>query len=531
MFRKPVGYRGSEPVARSTLPTQQWSSQRGAATAKRLGGIAVGVAGGLGGQACYDVNVRPRVQGNIDKPALMNHVIPVAAGAVSAEAAYLLVLALVAGGKRLFRGSVAERPQQQQVTPQEPFITERVTPLPTPVQSVHSLEQPGASMQGIYGAPTEILGERTLEDAQVPDPTLNLTVADLEFIGAGGTGVAAESSSGLSTELTRVVIMPNQRKLARAREWLKREVSQILKDHPSAQQTGGSHPQRIGPYKVIRYIGGGGMKDVYLAYDKKLGKNVTLHVPRGMDDPKKRGRFVQEVKTLWRVKHPNIMDIYFSELEGNNPYFVGEYIDGIDLGDFILHKGRLHPNQALAIYYSAIQGLKAAYEQGAIHRDLKPDNIMLTREGVVKLIDFGLGKVTQTEADIRELAAAGQDRGELTSYGTLMGTPTYWPPDMVKLAGGSKDMDFRGDIYSLGLILWVMLKGGPPRTFPGDERAAALSFINYALDDNVPVFPDLTTIGLVPNLEELLRRTTIKDPDYRLCDHDGILRSVLPLLV
>ncbi|HJZ58809.1 MAG TPA: serine/threonine-protein kinase, partial [Gemmataceae bacterium] len=199
--------------------------------------------------------------------------------------------------------------------------------------------------------------------------------------------------------------------------------------------------------EVTDLIGQGGMGAVYLARQTALDRPVALKLirPRG-DDPTFAERFAREAKALAKLAHPNVVAVYESGEAGGLPYLVMEYVDGVTLRD-AMREGKLTAAAALAVVPQLCDALEYAHSQGVVHRDVKPENILLTRDGRVKIADFGLAKVTDP---------AGLS---LTGTRQAMGTPHYMAPEQWEKPG---EVDHRADIYALGVVLYELLTGELP---------------------------------------------------------------------
>ena len=212
---------------------------------------------------------------------------------------------------------------------------------------------------------------------------------------------------------------------------------------------------RIGRYEILDHIGSGGMGVVYKARDEVLDRTVAVKLlpPEFVSDPDRLRRFELEARATGRLSHPNIVSIFDAGLDGTQPYLVTELLDGETLGDR-LAKGPLSFATALQLTRQVAHALGAAHAQGVVHRDLKPDNILITREGTAKVLDFGLAKI---------VAPGGRDGSQLTKTGTTpgaaMGTVGYMAPEQIE--GGQADQ--RADIFS-----------PRRRPVPGVDRTAAL---------------------------------------------------------
>ncbi|HTX33984.1 MAG TPA: protein kinase [Bryobacteraceae bacterium] len=237
---------------------------------------------------------------------------------------------------------------------------------------------------------------------------------------------------------------------------------------------------RLGPYEVKGPIGAGGMGEVYRAHDARLHRDVALKIltHEATADPSRRSRFELEARAVAALNHPNIVSVYDVGIEEGVPYIVSEFIPGEPL------RGRLTVPKAIDAARQIARGLAAAHGAGITHRDLKPDNILRTREGHVKILDFGLAKVNDT-------LAAPSDSAETltlrTRPGVVMGTVAYMSPEQVR----GEELDHRSDLFSVGLILHEMLTG--ERAFRG---ATPVEVMNAILKQEPPELPDTVPAAL-----------------------------------
>ena len=212
-------------------------------------------------------------------------------------------------------------------------------------------------------------------------------------------------------------------------------------------------------YRVLSPLGSGGVGQVYLAEDVRLGRRLALKVlsPRARRDEEVLRRFEREARTISALNHPNILTIYDIGHVGGTQFLATEYIDGITLRS-LLERGRLDVRRALDIALQVAQALAAAHEAGVIHRDLKPENVMIRPDGFVKVLDFGLAKLTEQAS----FAAGGDTPTRLvdTKDGVVMGTFRYMAPEQAR--GG--ELDARADLFALGVLVYEMLAGEPPFT-------------------------------------------------------------------
>ena len=264
---------------------------------------------------------------------------------------------------------------------------------------------------------------------------------------------------------------------------------------------------KLGPYEVAGPLGSGGMGEVYRARDTRLGREVAVKVlPASLSaDAERLRRFEQEARATGALNHPNIIVIYDIGAHEGSPYVVTELLDGETLRDRIGGTA-LPPRKAIDYATQVARGLAAAHERGVVHRDLKPENLFVTRDGRVKILDFGLAKLkpieTLTEGETRgagDLAAPG------TSAGTVLGTVGYMSPEQVR----AQPLDHRSDIFSFGAVLYEMLSGR--RAFRG---ASAIETMNAILKEEPPNLSD-TNRSLPPALERIVGHCLEKSPQER----------------
>src|SRR5499433_674616 len=262
---------------------------------------------------------------------------------------------------------------------------------------------------------------------------------------------------------------------------------------------------RLGPYEIIAPIGAGGMGEVYRARDTRLGRDVAIKVlPASFsDDAERLHRFQQEACAAGALNHPNILSIYDTGAHDGSPYVVSELLEGQSLRQRM--SGTIVP-QRKAIDYALqiVHGLAAAHEKGIVHRDLKPDNLFITNDGRVKILDFGLAKLTG--AGNTELSQTGiPTRRVDTDPGKVMGTVGYMSPEQLK----GRQVYHRSDIFSFGAILYEMLSGR--RAFHGESAAETMSAI---LKEDPPDLSE-TNQRISPALERLVNHCLEKNPEER----------------
>src|SRR5882672_7661654 len=219
---------------------------------------------------------------------------------------------------------------------------------------------------------------------------------------------------------------------------------------------------KLGAYEISSSLGAGGMGEVYRASDAKLGRDVALKVlPAEMArDPERLARFRREAKALAQIDHPNIVTIYSVEDFDGVHFLTMQLVEGLPLDRLISPNG-LPVDQIIAIAGSLAAALAAAHEKGIVHRDLKPANVMVTADGRVKVLDFGLAKFADDSARPEADAATALQ----TRDGVVMGTVPYMSPEQI----AGRGVDHRTDIFSLGVILYEMASGQRP--FQGASSA------------------------------------------------------------
>jgi serine/threonine protein kinase/WD40 repeat protein len=263
---------------------------------------------------------------------------------------------------------------------------------------------------------------------------------------------------------------------------------------------------KLGPYEILAFIGAGGMGEVYRARDVRLGREVAVKVlPESLArDPDRLRRFEQEARAVAALSHPNILPIYDIGSSDGSPYLVSELLEGETLRQ-VLNEGPLPRRKAIEYAVQIAQGLAAAHERGIIHRDLKPENVFITRDGRVKILDFGLAKlmasgpIAGSDATISALAPE-------TTAGVVMGTVGYMSPEQVR----GEQVDHRSDIFSFGAILYEMLSGR--RAFKRDTAAETLTAI---LREEPPDLAADTSLNVSPALDNILRRCLEKRANQR----------------
>ena len=259
---------------------------------------------------------------------------------------------------------------------------------------------------------------------------------------------------------------------------------------------------RLGAFEILEAIGAGGMGEVYRARDTRLDRQVAIKVlaSRYFADPESRLRLEREAKTIARLSHANICTLHDIGEEDGSVYLVFECLEGASL-ETLLAKGPVPFAQLLGYAIEMADALDAAHSKGIIHRDIKPGNIFLTREGHAKVLDFGLAKLISQAVQLRETDST--TFGSMT--GTTVGTAGYMSPEQVL----GRELDNRSDLFSLGIVLYRAAAGRSP--FPGHT----LGEINDAILHKHPIPPTRLDPGLPLAFEQTVLKSLEKDPDLR----------------
>jgi Tol biopolymer transport system component len=258
---------------------------------------------------------------------------------------------------------------------------------------------------------------------------------------------------------------------------------------------------KLGPYEIIAPLGAGGMGEVYRARDTRLGRDVALKIiPESFAAEGDRlRRFEQEARAVAALNHPNILAIHDIGEQDGSPFIVSELLEGETLRA-VLERGPSPQRRTIEYGVQIAHGLAAAHEKGIVHRDLKPDNIFVTRDGRIKILDFGLAKLTQSDTGEEVTLATSH-----TAAGVVMGTASYMAPEQVRGAAA----DARTDIFSFGAVLFEMISG--VRAF---RRETAAETMTAVLKEDPPDLPDPGRMAS-PALERIVRRCLEKNPEQR----------------
>src|SRR5882672_2218109 len=261
---------------------------------------------------------------------------------------------------------------------------------------------------------------------------------------------------------------------------------------------------RVGPYEILGPLGAGGMGEVYRAKDARLSRDVAIKVlPKQLaGDDDFLGRFEREAKAVAALSHPGILAIFDFGTHDGLVYAVTELLEGETLRAR-LASGALPARKAVDLAIQIARGLAAAHDKGIVHRDLKPENLFVTRDGRIKILDFGLARAA--DAPSGDNATQTPTRVELTSPGAVLGTVGYMSPEQVRGTAA----DARSDIFSLGCVLYEMLTG--TRAFSKDTAAETMTAILH--EDPAPAPAGSSPVS--GPLRAILDRCLEKDPNER----------------
>ena len=260
-------------------------------------------------------------------------------------------------------------------------------------------------------------------------------------------------------------------------------------------------------YEIIGKIGAGGMSDVYKAKDTTLGRYVAIKVLKSefSEDVNFVTKFRTEASSAAGLEHPNIVNIYDVGSENEFHYIVMEYVEGITLKTYIEKKGQLSFKEAVSIAIQVGRGIEAAHNKGIIHRDIKPQNIIISTEGKVKVTDFGIAKAATSN----------------TINSDVMGSVHYTSPEQAR----NGYVDGKSDIYSLGIVMYEMVTGRVP--FNGDTTVAvAIQHLQEEMESPKTYAPDLPI-----SMEKIILKCTQKNPDRRYESITALLSDLRKALI
>ncbi|MGB9692822.1 MAG: serine/threonine-protein kinase, partial [Candidatus Sumerlaeaceae bacterium] len=267
-------------------------------------------------------------------------------------------------------------------------------------------------------------------------------------------------------------------------------------------------PEKLGPYRLLRLLGRGGMGEVWLAHDTKLDREVAIKLMRrelmAREDAVK--RFYREARAVARLNHPNIVQVYAIGEEGPIIYMVMEYVDGETVSQRLKRLGPLPLKECVNILLQAVEGLGYACARGIIHRDIKPSNMMISSDFRVKIADFGLAKIIEHDS-------------QMTVAGTAIGSPNYMSPEQAR----GEEADHRSDIYALGISFYQMLTNELP--FTGQTP---LTVLLRQIQDPLPE-PEYLKQLENGRVLEVIKKMTAKNPEDRYQTYGGLAAALAAL--
>jgi serine/threonine protein kinase/Tol biopolymer transport system component len=263
---------------------------------------------------------------------------------------------------------------------------------------------------------------------------------------------------------------------------------------------------RLGPYTILAALGAGGMGEVYRAHDSRLGRDVAIKVlPAAFsEDPDRLRRFEQEARATAALNHPNILAVHDIGIEGNAPFIVSELLEGQTLREQLRGATPIPVRTAVGYAIAIARGLAAAHEKGVVHRDLKPDNLFITADGRVKILDFGLAKLLEDGAVVGDASALPTESPH-TAIGLVLGTVGYMSPEQVR----GLAVDHRTDVFAFGAIVYEVLSGS--RAF---DRQTAPETLTAILNDH-PHDLGSNHRAIPPALVHIVERCLEKKPSAR----------------
>ena len=259
-------------------------------------------------------------------------------------------------------------------------------------------------------------------------------------------------------------------------------------------------------YEIKSLIGEGGMGNVYLAEDKSINKKAAVKaiLPHLAKNQHIRDRFMNELKTMSRLQHENIVNLFDYVVNDDGLYLIMEHVDGVPLDDYLENLGRpLEEDLAIEITKQIVSACNHAHSKGIVHRDIKPGNIMITKDGVVKILDFGIAKIINEEVN------------KLTKTGLQIGTVYYMAPEQVQ----GKDVSFQTDIYSIGVTLYQLITGEKPYSDLTNEYQIYEKIVKEDLPDPSSLRPELSIY-----IGKVISKATRKSPSDRFKNCDEFLK-------
>ena len=263
---------------------------------------------------------------------------------------------------------------------------------------------------------------------------------------------------------------------------------------------------QLGDFKLVRKLGQGGMGEVFLAKQRGLDREVAVKTlsKELAKRPNFVERFLREARSMARLQHPNVVQVYAADSDKGYHFLAIEFIDGQSMQDWMDQLGKLSISDALHVIIVCCEALKHAHDQGMVHRDIKPDNILVTKKGVVKVADFGLAKAVDEDVSV-------------TQSGTGLGTPLYMAPEQARNA---KHVDHRSDIYAIGSTLYYFVTGELP--FRGDNTLALI----VTKEKGTFTSARKKNSEVPERLDLMIDKMLSKDPDHRYSDYTSLLKDL-----
>lgn len=274
--------------------------------------------------------------------------------------------------------------------------------------------------------------------------------------------------------------------------------------------------RRLAHHRVDALLGRGGMGAVYRGFDLALERPVAVKVLTSTHRDAK-ARFMREARAQAKVRHPNVVPIHYVGEQDDVVFLSMDLIDGAAFDDHLRAQGPLDPEEALDVIDSVCLALEAGHKQGLVHRDVKPSNILRTKDGLILLADFGLAKAyDQEELRTGERTSVPAESGTLTKVGAIVGTPAYMAPEQAR----GETVDHRADMYALGVTLYELITGTRP--FTSDDVA---SLLGQHLEDT-PLPPRTLRPDLSPRIDALVLRLLAKTPDERFATYAELRHAI-----
>lgn len=361
-------------------------------------------------------------------------------------------------------------------------------------------------------------------DAPLPDPKNKTQYSNMRTVTPSPTRAGVRGSG-----VARAARDPNAED-APPPPWM----NKVGEENPSQMATAaadgapvGAAAKVIGGYALLKKLGEGGMGQVFLARQLSLDRNVAFKTlaTRMAGNPEFLMRFTREALSAAQLNHHNIVQVHDVGSEKSVHFISMEFVQGKNLGEIVKEEGKLDPETAAGFILQAARGLKFAHERGIVHRDIKPDNLMINDQGLIKIADLGLAKMRDQEEKTM-LAGVGTEagrsmlrkaKGDLTMNDIAMGTPAYMPPEQARDAGS---VDHRADQYSLGCTFYYLLAGKTPFT-----GGSAMEIISKHMADPLPPL-DQHVRGVPSSIKAIIERMTKKEPEDRYPSMLDVIRDL-----